>query len=346
MSRNSSHSRRSAQAQLNILVPAAIAAGLACAIPASADPLPGEQLKFYQSPLNGGGAGVYPIGAVPSASDTPAPFLGHDELSTATPSAGGLTGTMMADDFLDTNPNPIGHITFWGSYMNGTDPGPGGVGVQTFSINLFSDVPAVGTPGSANYVPSHPGTLLATELVFAGALAPSSGTFTQTLVPPNGGGATQPGDGPLYEYNAELNWRQDTFPDAFAGNTANPDPVEWLGIVAFGATGSGPNLAWGWHDRDYGITDPLAAAGFDSSFPYHGGDDAVSGTYALTNTVQAGNYVAQDYIPQYDGIGTSKDLAFAIYSTPVVPEPASAALLVLAAPALLARRARRKLWQP
>jgi hypothetical protein len=344
MTSRNSESRRSNRSELTIILPAALGACVGLATAAWADPLPGEQLKFYQSPLNGGAPGVYPVGAVPLASDTPARFLGHDELSTATLSqtGGGLTGTMMADDFLDTNPNPIGHITFWGSYMNGTDPGPTGTGIQTFDVLLFSDVPAIGTPGSPNFVPSHPGTLLASQLISAGALSPSSGTFTQKLIPPNSPGAMQPGDSPLYEYNAELNWRQQPFPDAFAGNTANPDPIEWLGIVAFGSTAAGgANLAWGWHDRDYGIADPLAAPGFDSPSPFHGGDDAVSGTYSLTSNVVTGNYVAQNYLSQYDGIGTSKDLAFALYTTPSVPEPATLSLLALAAPALLVRRRRK-----
>jgi hypothetical protein len=331
----------SIESRFALLVPAALAACIGLGTTASADPLPGEQLKFYQSPLNGGPPGVYPVGATKLPTDTPAPFLGHDELSTATvsPTGVGFTGTMMADDFLDNNPNPIGHITFWGSYMNGTDPGPNGLGVQQFQISLYTDVPAIGSPASPNFVPSHPGTLLATQVVHSGALTPSSGTFTQTLVPPNGLGALQPGDSPLYQYNAELDWRQVNFPDAFAQNTAVPDPIEWLSIVALDAPTAGAvPLAWGWHDRDYGISDPFAAPGFDTPFPYHGGDDAVSGTFVDNSAgVQSGNYAAQSYIPNYDGISSSKDLAFALYTTPV-PEPLTASMLALAAPALLMRR--------
>ena len=184
---------------------------------ASADPLPGEQLKFFQSPLNGsvpGSVGVYPVGAVPLPTDTPAPFLGHDELSTATLNATNntFTGTMMADDFLDINPNPIGHINFWGSYMNNTDPGTANPGVPAFKISLYTDVPA--TTG-AKPQPSHPGSLIVSQTVTSGALAPSSGTFTVKPVPPNGPGAVRPGDSILYEYNAELNWQAKNFPDAF-----------------------------------------------------------------------------------------------------------------------------------
>jgi hypothetical protein len=306
--------------------------------------LPGEQLKFYQSPLNGavvpGSIGVYPVQAVPLPTDTPAPFLGHDEISTAATTDGvNYIGPMMADDFLDTNPNPIGHVTFWGSYMNGTDPGTAALGVQQFSISLYSDVPASGTTG--NLIPSHPGTLIASQTVKFGALSPSSGTFTVAPVPPNGPGASQPGDSILYEYNAELNWNAITFPDADL-NTAANDPVEWLSIVALvpGQTSAGPPLQWGWHDRDYGISDPYAPAGFESPFPYHLLDDAVSGRFTLgLGGVNSGGYAAESYIPAYDGISSSKDLAFALYTVPV-PEPAILGLIGVIAPALLMRRRR------
>jgi hypothetical protein len=339
-------SRDFSRSKLNVLVPAAFAASLAVGAVAAADPLPGEQLKFFQSPLNGGAPGVYPIGAVPLATDTPAPFLGHDELSTATlnPTNNSFSGSMMADDFLDTNPNPISHITFWGSYMNGTNPGTAGPGITQFQISLFSDVPAIGTPGSPNFLPSHPGPLIATQVVNNGPLAPSSGTFTSKLIPPNGPGAIQPGDSPLYEFNAELNWRQITFPDADINNTTGADPVEWLSIVALeNPTSANQALQWGWHDRDYGIADPFAPAGTETGFPYHMLDDAVQAGVTVTpaGPVPTSAYAAQNYIPAYDGISSSKDLAFALYYNSV-PEPTSAALLVIAAPALLARRARRK----
>jgi hypothetical protein len=320
----------------------ALLASLGIASLASADALPGEQLKFFQSPLNGGGAGVYPLGAIPLTTDTPARFLGHDELSTATTFDGvNYTGTMMADDFVDTNPNPIGHITFWGSYMGGTDPGTANPGVQQFRISLYSDVPASGTTG--NQIPSHPGNLIASQTVSLGALAPSSGTFTVKPVPPNGAGVSQPGDSILYQYNAELNWKTTTFPDAFFGNATTGDPVEWLSIVALTpaqAAGT-PTLQWGWHDRDYGIADPYAPAGIETGYPYHLEDDAVSGSFVLTASggVNSAGYSPQSYIPNYDGISSSKDLAFALYT---VPEPSTLGLMIgAAAPLILARRRRR-----
>ena len=325
------------------LVSAASAACLGLASFASADPLPNEELKFFQSPLNGGAPGVYPVGAVPAATDTPAPFLGHDELSTLTPSqtvGGALTygGTIMADDFLDTNPLPIGHITFWGSYMNNTAPQSGTPGITQFLISLYTDTPAIGTPGTPNYVPSQPNKLIASQTVNLGALSYSSGTFTATPVPPNGppGLPSQPGDSQLIKYNAELDWRQITFPDAFANSTV-PDPVEWLSIAAVSpvlASSGLPLYDWGWHDRDYGIADPFAVGEtFTPGTGYHELDDAVQGAYP------AGPFTAQNYLPQYDGISSSKDLAFALYTVPV-PEPATLSALALAAPALLVRRRR------
>jgi len=344
--------RQTLQSRSIVITTIGLSASLGIGSFAWADPLANEQLKFFQSPLNGGPPGVYPVGAVPQTTDAPAPFLGQDVLSTATTSDDGqtFTGTMAADDFLDTNPNPIGHITFWGSYMNNTDPGTTGAGVTAFSISLYSDVPA--TTGPAGETPSHPGNLIASQVVRLGALSSSSGTFTATPVAANGTGATPPGDSGLYEYNAELNWQAVTFPDADANNASgstgsNPDQVEWLSIVALapaGTSGAG-GLEWGWHDRDYGIADPYAASGFETNSPYHGGDDAVSGSFSAAGgniTSGSGGYSSLDYNQDYDGINSSMDLAFALYTVPTtVPEPASIGLVAMAVPALLARRRRR-----
>ena len=93
--------------------------------PASADPLPGEVIKFRQLPLNNG---VVP-GSVPRSSATlGAPYYGHDELSTAylQPSQHGtvLPGTYMADDFADKFNTPVVHVRWWGSYMNAPTAAP------------------------------------------------------------------------------------------------------------------------------------------------------------------------------------------------------------------------------
>jgi hypothetical protein len=297
-----------------------------------ADPLANEQLKFFQSPLNNAPPGIYPVGATPLPTDIPAPFPGQDQLSTAYVSAsGGAQGTMMADDFSDNNASPIGHITWWGSYMNGTNA-DGTNPVTAFQISLYTNVPGVaGTTSDF----SQPGTLIATQTVTqAVSLSYSSGTFTATAVPPGTAKvAGPPGDSGLIEYNAELNWQQTRFPDATNGD------VEWLSIVALVPT-STTESQWGWHDRDYGIADPYAAAGDETPYPYHFLDDAVSGIFHGSPSL-AGGYVPQDYNPEFDGIDSSMDLAFALYTVPTsVPEPATLGLLGLTIPALLMRRRR------
>jgi hypothetical protein len=293
----------------------------------SADPLPGEQLKFFQSPLDDAPPGIYPVGATPLPTDTPAPFPGQDVNSTLfQTTAGGVQGNVVADDFSDFNPLPIGHVTFWGSYLGDSDPS-GAPLVNAFQISLYTDVPAVvGT--SANF--SHPGTLIAMQTVTAGALTPSSGTFTATPVPPGASKVPPPaGESGLIEYNAELNWQQTNFPDATNGN------VEWISIAALvPPTGS---VEWGWHDRDYGIADPFAGPtpnGGETPYPYHFLDDAVM---ASDNNGVIGGYAPQLYNPNFDGIGSSMDMAFALYTVPV-PEPATIGLLGLVMPALMMRR--------
>src|SRR3954464_12867442 len=91
---------------------------------ASADPLPGEVLKFIQLPLNGGIPTPVPLPGR-SISGAPAPFPGHDELSTAWrgPNGFGFAGQFMADDFSDNLTSPIVHVQWWGSYMNQSQPG-------------------------------------------------------------------------------------------------------------------------------------------------------------------------------------------------------------------------------
>jgi hypothetical protein len=275
-----------------------------------ADPLPGEQLKFFQSPLDANASGIYPVGATPNpATDKPTAFYpGQDILSTASPSpaSGGYAGTMAADDFSDTNPLPIGHITWWGSYLNGTTPPVGAL--QQFQVSLYTN--SSGAPGA----------LIATQTLTqtTGPLTSSSGTFTQSA-PIADPGST---DGPLYQYNGELNWKQITFPDAVYPT------VEWLSIVALVPDTVGtttPEYQWGWHDRDWGIKDPFAAPGDTTvaPFDYHFMDDAVSGFYPPANS----GYSELFYNGSSDGQFTSMDLAFALYTIPV-PEPVALPLLV------------------
>jgi hypothetical protein len=304
---------------------------------AFADPLPNEQLKFYQSPLNDGPPGVYPVGASPLPTDTPEPFPGQDVLSTAyyNAASGVAQGTIVADDFSDSNPLPIGHVTFWGSYMNGTNAS-GANPVTAFQISLYTDQPAsLGTGQDF----SRPETLIATQTVTqALSLSYSSGTFTATPVAPGTSGKVPPppGDSGLIEYNAELNWQNITFPDATNGN------VEWLSIMALVPSSSTTPIDWGWHDRDYGIADPYAPAGDETSpAPYHFLDDAISAGYN-GSPYTVGPFTPLNYNPQFDGVNSSMDMAFALYTIPTsVPEPATLGLFCLTAPAVLMRRRKR-----
>jgi len=287
---------------------------------ASADPLPGEgNLKFFQSPLSGApnaGAGVYPVGAgYNPATDFARPFFGQDMTSVNNTAQ----NTTVLDDFSDFNPNPIVHVTWWGSYQGG-NPGPAGAGLaaQAFLITFWTNNPSN---------PSTPSTLIGVDHVVPGTLSPQSSTYTETLqTTPNypvGIPGGKPGDSDLYKYNAELNIPQQ---DAVFPN------VEWIGIQALS---SNPSLLWGWHDRDYGIFDPYANPN-DGAPPvagnnYHFMDDAV--------TTNGGPYTPLSYNTSFDGIGTSMDMAFALYT---VPEPASICLIGLASFGLMARRPRRK----
>lgn len=116
-------------------------------------------------------------------------------------------------------------------------------------------------------------------------------------------------DGGLYEFNAELSWLAETFPDTFASSTLDTDPLEWISIVSLVFPSPGATPQWGWHDRDYGITGSDLPAGAESACPYHLLDDAVSGSYSPSY-----------YLSSYDQISSSMGLAFSSY---IVPEPAT-----------------------
>jgi len=284
---------------------------------APADPLAGEVLKFQQLPINN----TMVFGQV---------YQGHDEASTAyyDPNNGMYRGTFMADDFADNFSTPVVHIRWWGSYIANPNQG----NVSAFLITFENDIP-VGPGGF-----SQPGTPLLSQIVTPGALAPGSGTFTETLI--NGNVPEH-----LYQYNAELS----------APFSEQKDTVYWLKIVALSQDQA---LQWGWHDRNYTVMDPyaspLVAPGEGNIGPatdpiWHFQDDAVTGGVDVTpnaapSAIQVNQYnlSSTNYLDNIDGptgIGQySKDLAFEIYT---VPEPAGPMILGLALTALVLRRRRR-----
>jgi hypothetical protein len=277
-------------------------------------------------------------------------YNGHDEPSTAywSPAANLYNGGFMADDFADTVSTAVVHIRWWGSYP--TQPVPHG-NVQKFLIAFESDVP-VG-PGQ-NF--SQPGTVLHSEVVGLGTLSPGNGSFTEKLYQAVAGGED------IYQYNAELHT---PFPEQ--ANT-----VYWLKIVALVDPAAEGQLLWGWHNRDYTISDPFASGvpvpgEFDArplvdpnyySQVWHFQDDAVRGGLTVAPGSVPGQYIVNqfgmgptNYVngldgpgpdPLQNGIGQfSKDLAFELYTVPV-PEPATLSLLALGGIVGVVVRRRRK----
>ena len=311
--------------------------------PALGDPLPGRDvLKFTQKPMI-----ATPIGQ-PTPGTTDNIYYGHDELSTALAQPGiegQYQGIAMADDFADEFSTPVVHVKWWGSYLNEQSP-DGFKMARKFLISFESDVPAGILPDGTFNPFSHPRDPLLSQVVTLGPLAPMSGTFTEKLLR---GADPRLGES-LYEYNAELHC---PFPQ-------EPDTVYWLKIVALddGLDPTNPvPLAWGWHNRDYTIFDPLASTppgvspgelkvgdlSADGTAPiYHFQDDAVSSNVLVWEPIPPNPddpcnvYVEQDnYVPQHYWGGIdgpleiemySKDLAFELYTVPV-PEPSTLTLI-------------------
>ncbi|MFO0898378.1 MAG: PEP-CTERM sorting domain-containing protein [Pirellulales bacterium] len=295
---------------------------------ASADPLPGEVLKFQQLPMV-----ATPVGG--------SLYYGHDELSTAVRSVTGAptyTGVFMADDFADKVDSDIVHVRWWGSYLHQQQQP---LGVKDFLVAFESDVPA----GPSNPF-SRPGDLLSAQILTAGPLAPGSGTFTEKLLR---GPDPVLGEA-LYEYNGELKL---PFHEA-------KDTVYWLKIVALVDPARDGALEWGWHNRDYTVMDPLAStapavspgeflrATLPSGEPvWHFQDDAVTGGVSVILApglvVDQSGYTPKNYLSPPDGPSIiseySKDLAFELY---YVPEPGTLALLAIGAGLLVLRPRRRK----
>jgi len=322
--------------------------------PVFADPLPGQFMKFQQLPLDG-----KTITTSDGKTDT---YWGHDELSTAwstyisDPTGGvkfaGYVGQFMADDFADRANTPVVHVRWWGSYLRNEIIQP----VDKFLIAFETDVPAAA--GGTSF--SHPGSVLLSQIVTKGLLAPGSGTYTEKLITP-----TPPAPEALYEYNAELRIPFNQF----------PCEIYWLKIVALVDVppgvepGTAPVTEWGWHNRDWTEKDPLACTpadgvfrgehdqgplGGDASMPiWHFQDDAVTGLVGLPAPVDpVFPAVVQDpatFVPTHyidlidgpDGIGAySKDLAFELYT---IPEPGTLLLLAFGGlAAVLRRRSQRQ----
>lgn len=327
---------------------------------ASADPLPGQILKFQQLPMIGTPVGV-------GADGNPAIYNGHDELSTAwlespvPPNPGAprfYRGISMADDFADNFSSPVVHISWWGSYLNNfINPNQP---VSKFLIAFEDDVPA-GQPGpDGQTLPySRPGNVLSSQIVdLAAALAPGSGTYTEDRI-------TSGLDEDIYKYNAELHLDKQ-FPE-------KQDEIYWLKITALidaPRTGTTLDTQWGWHNRDYTVQNTLASPnvapgetdrrpGVDPNYPtsvWHFQDDAVQSNVQIEvndptmpnmpSLVLQTDPIDTHYVnfldgpgptinPQSFGIGRfSKDLAFELYT---IPEPTTCMLMLLGISVFLSR---------
>jgi hypothetical protein len=317
----------------------------------SADPLPGQILKFQQKPMDG-----VAINGVR--------YYGHDEWSTARSIAGTdpnfYEGYFMADDFADEVDQEVVHVRWWGSYAPiGVDPPT--AGVNAFLIAFEHDMPVSGVNEFSRPDPNHPDNLY--QIVKKVNVGPTpAGTFTEKWVPSP---VARPEE--LYEYNAELRC---PFPQ-------ERDTVYWLKIVALVNPQIQPDIQWGWHNRDYTVTDPYASPApvpgehIQGSIPnpdgttrtpiWHFQDDAVGGmvnvwvnpddpcnpeVFQDEATFYPAHYVddvdgpGPFFAPEtFPGIGAfSKDLAFELYA---IPEPSLFVLITIGLVSVLAFSRRR-----
>jgi hypothetical protein len=344
-------------------------------LPAQADPLPGRDLlKFAQEPMIATQI-QDTTGTVNTffGHDEFSTAYGY-----GTPTALGpdYQGRFMADDFADNFSSPVVHVKWWGSYIDDNNAAAPQPRVQRFLIAFESDVPANNPLGFSHPGCATPGCnpVLQFDVVEKNPLAPGSGTFTETLVPRPAG---DPLNEALYEYNAELHLNRAFFEQKdtvyWLKIVALVDLPQGTPIPPFPPQQAPPGITrWGWHNRDYTIQDPLASpvpvpgevdqgplAGTNASI-WHFQDDSVQGDvrflpfnpppnqqiFQFPNT-----FSPQHYVSPYDGPGSitpgvigidqySKDLAFRLYTTQIIPEPASCVLLLCGSFALALVRRR------
>ena len=216
---------------------------------------------------------------------------------------------------------------------------------------------------------SHPGDDIQSQIVNLGVLGPGSGTYTETRISVN------PILGEdLYEYNAELHMGKEFF--------QKPDTVYWIKIAALVDTDpNNPTIQrprWGWHNRDYTIMDPFAAAVTPPVDPgernestavkpyptevWHFQDDAVSADTQVEVDINMPNmpllvlqtnYVPQNYVDGLDGpaahpnddgtitfVGISRFSKDLAFELYTVPEPSSVMLMMFGLAALTGYRRR------
>ncbi len=331
----------------------------------SADPLPGQVLKFQQLPLDGL--------TITDLNGTAQSYFGHDELSTAYGQGTAVgevpiyEGRFMADDFADQFNSPVVHVKWWGSYLhNIINPN---FPVNKFLITFESDRPDPdGETGPGFSQPEKPLLNQIVKRVPVGGITPGSGTFTEKPISLGG----NPLNETLYQYNAELHLGKE-FPEM-------RDEVYWLKIVALVDLPPGFNIdpfnpptditQWGWHNRDYSVPDLLASTppavvpgervvGVvpGTNIPvWHFQDDAVTGIVIVDTTLSPDGQIMPEvfqdsfepthYLDGIDGPGLagaqgisrfSKDLAFELYT---VPEPAACMMMLLGLGAVAVTRRR------
>ena len=274
-------------------------------------------------------------GAVPNpATDHPAQFPGHDELSTAylNASTGAYSGTFMADDFSDFNPSPIVHVMWWGSYMNNYY----GNGVNNFLIAFETNKVVDGV--------SYPDQVISSEIVTRGQLFPQSSTFTETPVPL--------GQGPIANPDGNLPVQRRVEPSDPGCRLSDRGVDQDCGSDQRSQSAMGLARSRLRSVQSLGRSGRRSRQSDHAGLPLHGRRGPKGPSILASRApkvppigpippgwvVQLRQRDAAEHIPAYDGISSS-DLAFALYT---VPEPGTVTLLGLGGMALLLTARRRR----